>query len=460
MQPALISFAGALAGYPVRTLFGWYAGLIGLGTVLLLLPACRAAGAAPFSLTDALFTAASAACVTGLMVISAANDLSLTGQVVVLVLIQLGGLGIMSIATLLFVSVTGRQPVHYRLLTRDTLGAPLDADLKRLLGLVVLVTLSFEAAGAIGLVLARAGDGPWGELVWWAVFHSVSAFCNAGITLQESSLAPWAGDPGVVLLMAALIVSGGFGFPVLLDLLERHGPKRDRRHLGLHTRMVVAASALFVLLGATAFWLIERDGELAQLGLWEGLLGAFFQSVTARTAGFSTLEVASLSNATLFLLMGLMFVGAAPCSTGGGVKVTTISILLLQGHALLRRRWQTAAFGRRVPDRLLATASVVVAVQGLLLLTGLWLLLVFEQSDLSHAQAGGEFTAIVFEAFSALGTVGLSTGITASLGEPSRLVLVAMMLCGRVGPLVLASVLLRGPSGPNIRYPEGEMIIG
>src|SRR5690606_28058297 len=181
------------------TLFAWYLGLIAAGTLLLLLPACRLAGSGTPSFTDALFTATSAASVTGLMVTSLETDLSLLGQGVVLLLIQLGGLGVMSIGTLLFVSLTGRQPVRFHVLTRETLGAPLGADVGRLILLVLAVTLALEAIGAVVLLLARLGDGPFADVLWWAVFHAVSGFCNAGIALQDASLAPWSGEPAVIL---------------------------------------------------------------------------------------------------------------------------------------------------------------------------------------------------------------------------------------------------------------------
>jgi trk system potassium uptake protein len=460
MQRGIVIFAGTLADYPARTLFAWYIGLIAVGTALLLLPACRVAEAAPLSFTDALFTATSAASVTGLMVTSMAGDFSLTGQVVVLLLIQLGGLGVMSIGTLLFVGLTGRQPLKFRLLTRETLGMPLSVDIGRLIGLVVGVTLFLEAIGALVLLLARLGDGPLAEVLWWAIFHAVSGFCNAGISLQDDSLAPWSGDVTVLLTMAALIVAGGLGFPVLLDLLHLRRSESDRRGLRFHTRLVAVATLVLLAGGTLAIWLMERGGALAGLGAGEAALHAFFQSATARSAGFSTLPVEHFAYPSLFLLMLLMFIGGNSCSTAGGVKVSTVAVLALEGRALVRRRWQTAAFGRRVPDRVLATATAVVAVYALVLVTGIMLLLLLEAHDRPHAEAGGHFMDTVFEAISALGTVGLSTGMTGGLGEASRLVIVGMMLLGRVGPLALASLLLHGPAGPKIRYPESEVIVG
>jgi trk system potassium uptake protein TrkH len=460
MQQGLVKFVGALAGYPARMLFAWYIGLVLVGTALLLLPACRAPGADPLSLGDALFTATSAASVTGLMVRSVATDLSFTGQLVVLFLIQLGGLGIMSLGTLLFVSLTGRQPVQYRLLTRETLGAPLDARLGPLILMVLAVALAIEAVGALALLLARLGDGPFSAVLWWAVFHAVSGFCNAGIALQDASLAPWAGDPAIILTMAALIIAGGLGFPVLLDLLHLRRRAQDRRGLRFHSRLLITATLILLAGGTLAIWLGEHDGALGAMPAWQALMNAFFQSVTARTAGFATLPVEHFSYPTLMILLLLMFIGGGACSTAGGVKVSTVAVLTVEGVSLLRRRWQTVAFRHGIPTRVLATAAAVVVVYALVLMVGIMLLLVLEAHDRPHADAGGHFMDMVFEAVSALGTVGLSTGVTRDLGDASRLVVVAMMLVGRVGPLAMASLLLRGPKGPKIRYPESEVIVG
>jgi trk system potassium uptake protein len=460
MQASLVKYVGSLAVYPARSLFAWYGGLACGGTLLLLLPVCHAVEGRSFSLSEALFTAASAASVTGLMVISVENDLSFVGQLIVLLLIQLGGLGVMSMGTLLFVSVTGRQPVQFHLLTHETLGVPLGADVGRLILLVAGVTLALEGLGTIALLLARLGDGPLAELLWWALFHSVSGFCNAGISLQDASLASWSGDAGVILTMTALIVAGGLGFPVLIDLFHLRRDNPDRRSARFHTKLVLAATAVLLTGGAVAIWLLERNQALADMNWGTAVINALFQSATARTAGFTSVPVESLAYPSLFLIMMLMFIGGNSCSTAGGVKVSTVAVLALEGTALLRRRWQAAAFGRRVPQRILRTAAAVLAVYALVLLCGIFLLLLLETRQVTHLDPSREFLDLVFEAFSALGTVGLSTGATGELGEASRLVVAGMMLLGRVGPLAMASMLLRSPRGPKIRYPESEVVVG
>lgn len=460
MQARLVKYVGVIADYPSHALFSWYLGLIALGTMVLLLPACRAPGVAPFGLIDALFTATSASTVTGLMVLSVESQLSFTGQAVVLALIQLGGFGIMSIGTLLFVSATGRQPVRFHVLTKETLGAPLGADVRRLILLVIVVTLAIEAIGTLALLAARLGDGPFLDVLWWAVFHAVSGFCNAGIALQDASLAPWAGDPGVILVMTGLIIAGGLGFPVLLDLQHVRKKGHDRRSLRFHTRLVVSATAILVVGGTLCIWWLERHQGLADMGPTDTVVNALFQSVTARSAGFSTVPIDSLVYPSLFVLMLLMLVGGSSCSTAGGVKVSTVAVLALQAKALARHGWQISAFHRRVSDRALLLAVTVTATYLAVLTVGAALLLVLETRDLPRAAAQGEFLDVMFEAVSALGTVGLSTGATARLSEGGQLVVAAMMLLGRVGPLAIASTLLRRPQGPQIRYPQSEVIIG
>src|SRR6056297_4117223 len=460
MQKRLARYIGALALYPAPILFGWYLALSAAGTLLLLLPACRIPGTAPLSLTDAMFTATSAASVTGLMVVSTETQLSTAGQGVLLVLIQLGGLGVMTIGTLLFVSITGRQPVRFHMFTKETLNAPLSADVRRLILLVIGVTLLFEFVGAVALLLARLGDGPFLEVLWWAVFHAVSGFCNSGISLQDASLAPWAGDPAVILAMTGLIIAGGLGFPVLLDLRHVSKTGRDRRSLRFHTRLVVTATLILVIGGTIAIWWLERGHALAHMAPVDALVNALFQSVTTRSAGFSTLPIESMVYPSLFVLMLLMLIGGSSCSTAGGIKVPTVSVLVLQAKALLRHDWQMNAFHRRVSDQALLLAVTVTATYLVVLTLGAALLLVLETRNMPRAAAQGEFLDVVFEAISALGTVGLSTGATGRLSEGGQVVVVLMMLFGRVGPLAMASSLLRRPQGPKIRYPQSEVIIG
>ncbi|MGD8977524.1 MAG: potassium transporter TrkG [Gammaproteobacteria bacterium] len=455
-------FVGSLAVYPARALFAWYLLLVLAGAILLSLPVCHRPGLTPISLSDALFMATSAACVTGLVVRDVA-EFSLAGQVVLLLLIQLGGIGIMTLATLFLVSIIGHQTLRHLAAAQQTVGADLGADLRVLLSGVVRVVLTLEAIGFVVLLIGRWGNGPLPDIAWWALFHAVSAFCNAGLTLSPDSLQPWAGQWWVTLPVALLLILGGLGYPVLVDLftnIRHRGPHYGWRGLSFHSRLTLTTSVVLLLLGALAFLVAERNASLADLEPAQASILALFESATARTAGFSTVPTGTFSTLTLFVLALLMFIGAGPSSTAGGVKVTTVSALFLYGLGRLRGRHQATAFGHAIPERLIAGATVVLIVGIGLITLAVALILLFEDSRVSHQAAGPLFIQVLFETVSAFGTVGLSTGITRELGEASRLVIVAMMFIGRIGPLALVMLLLPREHGPHIKYPEGDLQIG
>lgn len=455
-------FVGSLAVYPARALFAWYLLLILAGTGLLMLPLCRRPELAAISISDALFMATSAACVTGLVVREVA-EFSLAGQIVLLVLIQLGGIGIMTLATLFLVSIIGHQTLRHLAAAEQAVGSDLRADLRVLLRGVVRVALTLEAIGFVTLLIARWGEGPVVEIAWWALFHAVSAFCNAGLTLAPESLQPWSGQNWVTMPIALLLILGGLGYPVLVDLftnLRHRWPFFGWRDLSFHSRLMLTASLILLLLGAAMFLLIERHGAMADLGLAQASVAALFESATARTAGFSVISTAGLSTLTLFMLALLMFIGAGPSSTAGGIKVTTVSALFLYGLSRLRGRHQAAAFGHGIPGRAVAVATVVLIVGVALVTVATGLVLFFEDSRLPYAEAGPLFIEVLFETVSAFATVGLSTGITTDLSEPSRMVIVMMMFIGRIGPLALVVLLTPREHGPDIKYPEGDLQIG
>lgn len=458
----MFRIVGSLAVYPARALFAWYLLLILAGTGMLVVPLCQRPDAAPISFSDALFMATSAACVTGLVVRDVA-EFSLTGQVVLLLLMQFGGIGIMTLATVFLVSVVGHQTLRHLAAAQQTVGTDLRADLRVLLPRVIRVILVLEAIGFLGLLLGRLGDGPFMEIAWWALFHAVSAFCNAGLTLSPDSLQPWAAEPLITLPVALLLVLGGLGYPVLIDLftgLRRHWPFCSWQALSFHSRLTLAATLILLVSGALVFLFAERNAALAGQSLGHATLQAVFESATARTAGFSTVPTGALSTLTLFVLAILMFIGAGPSSTAGGVKVTTISALFLYGLGRLRGRHQATAFGHSIPGRLIAGATVVLIVGIGLITLATGLILFFEDSRVPYGAAGPLFLQVLFENVSAFGTVGLSTGITRSLSEPSRMVIVVMMFIGRIGPLALVMLLLPRSRGPDIKYPEGDLHLG
>jgi trk system potassium uptake protein TrkH len=444
--------------------FYWYAVAVVAGSLLLSQPFCRVPAAAPLSVSDAVFTSTSAVCVTGLTVRSTGEDLSLAGQIVVLVLIQLGGIGIMTVTTFLTLMLGARQNLTRRTLLAETLGTASEPDLRDVLVRVIRLTLFFELGGAILLAGRFLFDQPPAAALWHGLFHSVSAFCNAGFSLFDDSLLRYQSDPLVNLTIMALVIGGGLGYPVLIDISRNwHGPwgKRWERYM-LHTKIMLIGTVSMLVLGTVSVLLLEWQDALAGLGIGRRLLISLFHSVTCRTAGFNTVEVAELTNATLLVSMLLMVVGAGPCSTGGGFKVSTLAVLVLRARATFfgypRVNVGKRTLPRQVTDRAITTA-LLFAVVAVVALTGL---LMLEQSDAPHSQVGpqGLFLDATFEVISALGTVGLSVGMTPDLTLMGRAIIIVLMFVGRLGPITVFVALSREPRSQAIEYASEELLIG
>jgi trk system potassium uptake protein TrkH len=453
---------GSIVQHPARASFVWYASTIAAGALLLTLPICQAPAKRPISLMDATFTATSATCVTGLAVRSTGNDFSAFGQVVILALIQLGGIGIMTVTTYLTFWLGGRQNLRQRVVLAETLGAGSEPDLRWVLTKVFQYTLLLEGAGFMLLTARFLFDHSPAAALWHAMFHSISAFCNAGFSLNDDSLTLYQGDPLVNATIAALIICGGIGFPVLLDVSRHRGLAWGDmwERLTLHSKLMLLGSAALTLLGAVAFFALEWDGVLAEFSFPRRCIIATFQSVTCRTAGFNTIEIGSLTNATLFVMVLLMMVGAGPCSTGGGFKVSTLLVLALQSWATFQGRERVVAARRTIPRELInraITTALLFAVVAIVALTGL---LILEQSETPHAQSQGLFMDAMFEVVSALGTVGLSTGTTPYLTNIGRAVIILLMFIGRLGPITVFAALSHGERAEPFQYAEEEPLIG
>ncbi len=453
---------GSVVKYPARASFSWYITLILLGALLLGHPACARSEARPLSWLDALFTATSAACVTGLSVRSTEHDFSLVGQVVILVLIQLGGIGIMTVTTYLMFSLGRRQGLRARAVISETLGANGETDLYWILSHVIWLTVITEGLGFVLLASQNLMYEPWPEALWQALFHSISAYCNAGFALHDDSLVRYQTNWLVNLTISALIILGGIGFPVILDFRRRRrGGWTERWHgLHLHSKLMLIGTALLLTLGTLAFLILEWDDTLAGRSIGDRILIAFFHSVSCRTAGFNTVDLAKLTNATLFISILLMAIGAGPCSTGGGFKVSTIMVLLHQAWSTFHGHSQLNAFGRTIPrrsvDRATATAMLFTVIAAL----ALTIVLAVEQSDQPHGESEGEFLEALFEVVSALGTVGLSTGLTGALSSAGRGVLILLMFLGRLGPISVFVALSRSETKKPLVHPDEEPMIG
>lgn len=416
----------------------------------------------PITALDAVFTATSATCVTGLAVRSTGGDYSWFGQLVIMVLIQVGGIGIMTVTTYLAFQLGGRLGLRQRAIITETLGAREHADIRWVLGRVIRLTLLFESVGALLLFIRFLFDFTPGDALWQAAFHSVSAFCNAGFALHDDSFVRYQGDWMVNLTLMVLIIAGGIGYPVIIDLNRNWQDSwRDRWDaLSLHSKLMLVGTGVLLVFGAVMLLMLEWDGVLRGMSFPRRLLVACFHSTTCRTAGFNTIDVGALTSATLFLSMLLMAVGAGPCSAGGGFKVSTLTVLALRVWASFRGRRQIHVSRRMIAEtaviRAIATAAGFTAVA----IVSLTILLVVAPAGRPYSVAGGDFMDKAFEVVSALGTVGLSTGITADLNGAGRVILILLMFIGRLGPISAFIALSRSERKQAVEYAQEEPLIG
>ena len=407
---------------PARIIAVGFALLILLGAALLMLPFAVHPGAHVGPL-DALFTATSAVCVTGLVVVDTGDTFSLFGQAVIAILIQIGGLGVASIGMGLALVAGRRISLKGRSLVRA----------------ILLVTLICEVAGAALSFPSFARDHMPLQAVWLSIFHSIAAFNNAGFDALGGgqSLIPYRNDLLLNLVTDALVIVGGIGFMVILDVRRCRG---QFRRMTFHTKVVLSTTAVLLVGGAVLLQLTDHMGWLA----------ALFQSMTARTAGFSSVDLGSMSNAGLLVIMILMFIGASPGSTGGGIKTTTFFVLMQQVRSIFSKR-RLGAFHRRLPDGSLSKAATIMLMGLMVVGCGTFALCVLEPQL--------DFGRLLFEQISAYSTAGLSTGITAELCPASRVVLILTMFIGRVGAVTLLSLWVERPA-PSAQYTEETITIG
>ena len=445
----------AFSRRPAQTLAGGFVLAIFAGAIALSLPAAAQSGErTPF--LDALFTATSATCVTGLSVVDLATHFSPFGQIVILALIQLGGLGIMTAAVSLALLLGRGVNVKGQAALQDALDQETLSGARRLTFFIVAMTAAFEVGGAVVLTAAwrsRLG-GDWAAAVFHGVFHAVSAFCNAGFSTFSRNLEPFRDDPLTNVAVMILIVGGGIGFLAVQDLTMRARERLARRRpprLRVQTRVVLAASAILIAGGALAFYGLERQGALAGLPRRVQVWTALFQSVTARTAGFNTCPMAELAPATLFVLMLLMFIGGSPGSAAGGIKTTTLAVLWAVVLSRLRRREQVELCRRTIPTEVALKAATVLCISLAIVLAFTGLLLYTERQP---------FEEVLFETVSAFATVGLSTGLTPHLTAPGRALVTLLMLIGRLGPLTMAYALAVRTKQPQYTLAEERVMIG
>ncbi len=439
-----------------------FAALILLGTSLLMLPRATPEHS-PIHFLDALFTSSSAVCVTGLVVRDTGTGFTGFGQGVILVLIQLGGLGIMSLSATLSLLLGRGIGVRESSLLREVFHIPTMVEVGRMVRVIILLTLSLELFGAV-LLFQGLGSGPaattelipFSDRVFQAIFHSVSAFCNAGFSLYSDSLMGVAGNSLVMGTASILLIVGGLGFGVIIQVgAWLRGRMMDRNNLrlrlDLHSRIVLVASVGLLLGGGLLISALEWNQSLSGQSFFMKLSQAFFQSATCRTAGFNSMDLNLLSPATLFLMIILMFIGGAPGSTAGGVKVTAIAIVWANLRSVASGL-NRVHLGRWEIEKVQVQRSMLVLSSGLVVAGAAIFTLLFTEKQ--------EMLPTVFEVFSALGTVGLSLGMTAELSAIGRVLIIILMFMGRLGPLTLAASLVGRQAEPRVRFPKGRILIG
>ncbi len=434
--------------------------LISFGTLLLLLPGATVGGSMKF--VDALFTATSATCVTGLIVVPTGTFFTRFGHIVIMMLIQFGGLGLMTFGT--FFALVFRQEfgLRERMLLGDVLNVQVFSKIKTLLASIIGITLGMELIGGL-LIYFSAGPyvDEMGSRVFWSVFHSISAFCNAGFSLWNDNIIKFTSDWKMTLIFAGLIIFGGLGFVVLSDI-GRYlfgSIKQKRRkvpHFSLQTKIVLSTTAILLLAGMALLLLGDTNKQFLGLEWHTSLLTAFFQSVTARTAGFNTVDIGALAPAALLVLIILMFIGASPGSTGGGIKTTTLAVVISAIRSKLQGRDKISVFNRSMAPGIVTVSAMIIVLALIVVSAGTFLLSIFELGDSSK----WTFLDILFEVVSAFGTVGLSTGPTFELSSASKLVITAIMFLGRVGPLTFLFAVSRHIKIKRMEYIEETIMVG
>ncbi len=441
IRPRTVSLISFVYGFAV---------MIVIGAVLLLFPFSSQAGLWTTPV-DCLFTATSAVCVTGLVVVDTLDHWSIIGQFIIMLLIQLGGLGFMTTTIILMMAAGRRIGLRDRILIGESIGVSRIGGLVRLTRHILLFTLIAEFAGAVVLYIRFSADYGWIGGIWKAVFQSVSAFNNAGFDLFGGfrSLTGYSSDYLVILTTAALIILGGLGFLVIENIIRVKGIKRTT----VDTKLVLIVTVLLLAMGSLVVLVAEfnNPNTLGDIPFQYKLLNAFFQSVTARTAGFNSLNTGALTVFSLFIVMILMFIGGASGSTAGGIKVNTIGIIFATIWNTIRGRENPGAFGREFPIQQIFRSLALLVISLGLIIAGFLLLSYTE--NFSNVR-------VLFETISAFGTVGLSTGITPQLSTAGRIIILVIMFIGRLGPLTLIMALSRAQRPKGYRFPQESVRIG
>ena len=435
---------------PAQTLAIGFLCLIGIGTLLLMLP-ISTQDRHHLSFIDALFEATTAVCVTGLVVVDTKTTFTLFGQIVILLLIQVGGLGFMTFGVLISLFLGKNIGLSSRLMIQESLNQLSLEGMVRLVKFVVGFTLLIEGVGAVILAIRWAKDFGFPQSIYYGIFHSISAFNNAGIDIMGDfrSMTDYAGDVTIIMTLSSLLIIGGIGYTVILDILR----KRSLKTLSLHTKLVLIMTIILNVVGTFLIFLLEYNnpGTLGGLTLKEKFLGAYFHAIVPRTAGFNSLSMGDLTLGTQFVTMLLMFIGGGSGGTAGGIKVTTFFVIVLAVWSLIRGRDDVNVLKRRVPKDIVFRAFSITLYSAALIFAMLFILTITETAPLN---------VLMFEVISAFGTVGMSMGLTTELSTIGKILITILMFMGRVGPLTIAFALAKAGKKTPYKYVEEKIMIG
>ncbi|MEA5593812.1 TrkH family potassium uptake protein [Rivularia sp. UHCC 0363] len=441
---------------PQKICIGFLA-VVFVGTILLMMPFSTATGTWNDPVV-ALFTATSAVCVTGLAVVDTGTDFSFWGQLCIMLLAQVGGLGYMTFTTFLIMLTGRRFDLRHKIAIQQSLDRREMQGSGQIIRSIIATTLLFEITGIFLLLLVFVPDFGWQKGMWLAIFHSVSAWNNAGFSLFSNSLIDYNSSTLLVLTISGLIIFGGIGYQVILEMFFwlRDRLRKIPRHivLSLDYKVAISTTIFLLILGTLAFFFVEikNTKTLGDLNFRSQLLAALFQSVTTRTAGFNSIDIGGMTTAGLFITIAFMFVGASPGGTGGGMKTTTLRVLSSCTKSILQGKEQVLLYERRIAVSLILKAVGVVV--------GSVTVVIFCTILISLTDPNLDFIQILFEVVSAYATVGLSTGITGNISIWGKLILILTMYMGRVGVLLLMSAVLGDPKPSRIHYPEENLLVG
>ena len=423
--------------------------LILIGGIILSLPISSQSGE-PTNFLDAIFTSTSAVCVTGLITLNTSTHWNIFGQTVIITLIEIGGLGFMSFAVLISLILGKKITLRERLVMQEAMNTYSIQGLVKMVKYVLIFTVSVQFFGALLLSSQFVPEYGLSRGIFYSIFHSISAFCNAGFDLFGTSLVGFSNNSVVILVVSTLIIIGGLGFTVLLEIYEFKGIKK----LSLHSKLALITTGVLILGGAILMLIFEyRNPEtIGLMNIKDKLLNSFFAAVSPRTAGFNSIPTSDMTLASKFLTIILMLIGGSPGSTAGGLKTVTCGILVLTVISVIKGREDTEVFGRRLTKEIVYKAFTIVFI-GLSLVIGVTMIL-------SYTEAGASFIDLLYESASALGTAGLTLGLTPNLSPIGKVLIMLMMYIGRVGPLTVMLALTRKRKKSGYKYPEGKILIG